>query len=117
METIHQTVRTEFHYPVHFTRGVFEAGNTVLRDVIACGGSSSRRRTIFVVDEGVCTHERRLLQQLESYCHAHSEVIDNVAAPIVVPGGEAVKNGSEYVDLVRGAVNTYGICRHSFVVA
>ena len=115
METIHQTVRTEFHYPVHFTRRVFGAGNTVLRDVIGSGGS--RRRTIFVVDEGVCTPERNFLQQLERYCRAHSDVIENVAAPIVVTGGEAVKNGSEYVDSVRSAVNTYGICRHSFVVA
>ena len=115
METIQQTVRTEFHYPVHFTRRAFQAGNTVLRDVIASGDGT--RRAVFVVDEGVCTPERHFLQQLDSYCHAHSDVIENVAAPIVVPGGEAVKNGSEYVDFVRSAVNTYGICRHSFVVA
>src|SRR2546430_12264817 len=99
METIHQTVRTEFHYPVHFTRRVLQAGNTVLRDLIA--SSDSTRRAVFVVDEGVCTHERRFLQQLESYCHAYSDVIENVAAPIVVPGGEAVKNGGEYVDFGR----------------
>jgi 3-dehydroquinate synthase len=115
METIHQTVRTEFHYPVHFTRRAFEAGNTILRDVIASGGG--RRRAIFVIDEGVCTPERRFLQQLESYCRAHSGVIENAAPPIVVPGGEAVKNSGEYVDLVRTAVNIGGICRHSFVVA
>jgi 3-dehydroquinate synthase len=115
METIHQTVRTEFHYPVHFTRRVFEAGNTVLRDVVASGHGA--RPVLFVIDESVCTHERCFLQQLESYCRAYSDVIENVAAPIVVPGGEAVKNGNEYVDLVRSAVNEYGICRHSFVVA
>ena len=114
METIHQTVRTEFHYPVHFTRRAFQTRNMVLRDVI--GSDAGPRRTIFVVDQGVCTAERRFLQQLESYCHAHSDVIENVASPIVVPGGEAVKNGSHYVDFIRDAVNTYGICRHSFVV-
>jgi len=115
METIQQTVRIELHYAVHFTRQVFEVRNTVLRDVVASGGGA--RRAIFIVDEGVCTPERQFLQQLESYCHAHSDVITNVAAPIVVPGGETVKNGREYVDLVRSAVNTHGICRHSFVVA
>jgi 3-dehydroquinate synthase len=114
METIQQTVRIELHYAVHFTRQVFEVRNTVLRDVVGSGGA---RRAIFIVDDGVCTPERQILQQLESYCHAHSDVITNVAPPIVVPGGEAVKNGREYVDLVRSAVNTYGICRHSFVVA
>ena len=115
METIHQTVRTEFHYAVHFTRRVFQPGNMVLREVIASANGS--RRVIFVVDEGVCTAERDFLGQLERYCHAHSDVIENVAAPIVVPGGEIVKNGSEYVNIVRSAVNTYGICRHSFVIA
>jgi 3-dehydroquinate synthase len=115
METIHQTVRTEFHYPVHFTRRVFEAGNTVLRDVIASGHGA--RLVLFVIDESVCTHERQFLQQLESYCRAYSDVIENVAVPIVVPGGETVKNGNEYADLVRSAMNRYGICRHSFVVA
>jgi 3-dehydroquinate synthase len=115
METIHQTVRTEFHYPVHFTRGVFQLGNTVLRQVIASANGS--RRVIFVVDEGVCTAERDLLGQLEGYCHAHSDAIENVTAPIVVPGGEIVKNCSEYVNIVRSAVNTFGICRHSLVIA
>jgi 3-dehydroquinate synthase len=115
METIQQTVRTEFRYPVHFTRRVFESGNTVLRDVIA--SADGPRQVLVVIDEGVCTPERGFLQQLESYCRAHSDVIENVAAPIVVPGGEAVKNGNEYVDLVRNAVNAYGICRHSFVIA
>jgi 3-dehydroquinate synthase len=115
METIHQTVRTEFHYPVHFTRRAFEAANTILRDVISSGGGG--RRAVFVVDEGVCTPERHFLQQLETYCRAHSGVIENAASPIVVPGGEAVKNGGEYVDLVRSAVNICGVCRHSFIVA
>jgi len=115
METIQQTVRIELHYAVHFTRQVFEVRNTVLRDVIAASGGA--RRAIFIVDEGVCAPERQFLQQLESYSHAHSDVITNVASPIVVPGGEAVKNGREYVDLVRSAVNAHGICRHSFVVA
>src|SRR6476469_5713624 len=112
METIQQTVRTRFHYPVHFTRRAFETGNAVLRDVIASSGS--RRQAVFVIDEGVCTPERHFLQQLEAYCRVHSDVIENAASPIVVPGGEAVKNDSEYVDLVRSAVNMYGICRHSF---
>jgi 3-dehydroquinate synthase len=115
METIHQTVRTEFHYPVHFTRRVFQPSNTVLRDIIA--STNGPRRAIFVVDEGVCTTERDFVGQLERYCRAHSEAVENVAPPIVVPGGEIVKNNSEYVNMVRSAVNTYGICRHSFVIA
>ncbi len=114
METIHQSVRTEFRYPVHFTRGAFDIGNMALREVIASGGSS--RRTLFVVDEGVCTRERNFLQQIENYCRFHADSIENIAPPIVVPGGETVKNDSRYVDSVRSAIHAHGICRHSFVI-
>jgi 3-dehydroquinate synthase len=115
METIHQTVRTEFQYPVHFTRRAFDIGNTALRGVIASGGSS--RRTLFVVDEGICTPKRNFLQQIENYCRFHADAIENIAPPIVVPGGETVKNDGRYVDSVRRAIHVHGICRHSFVVA
>jgi 3-dehydroquinate synthase len=113
METIHQTVRTEFQYPVHFTRGVFHADNTVLRDLIA--SSRGTRRVLFVLDEGVCTPRRELPAQIENYCRVHSSVIEREAAPLVVPGGEEIKNGDEYVNVIRDAVNRHGICRHSFI--
>lgn len=116
MRSIHQTVRAEFHYPVHFTREAFRPANQILRNVLA-NGAATRRRILFVVDEGVCTSGRQLLTQIEAYCRTHAAVIQNVADPIVVPGGEIVKNSREYVDVVRGAVNAHGICRHSFVIA
>ena len=106
MEAIQQIVRAEFRYGVHFTRGVFEPGNTILRNVIASAGAAPRR-TMFVVEEGVCTNGSRLLQQIDAYCRAHAAVIDTVTAPIVVPGGEVVKNSNLYVDLLREMVNTH----------
>ena len=115
MDTIHQTVRTEFHYPVHFTRGVFQVRNRLFRDLI--GSGRGEKRVLFVVDEGVCTPARAFLEQIDTYCQTHCDVIENVAVPIVVPGGEDIKNGDQYVNLIRDAVNRHGICRHSFVVA
>lgn len=116
MDPIQQTVRAEFHYSVHFTRGIFQPANRILRSVLA-SGATAQRRSLFIVDEGVCTSERRLLAQIDAYCCAHAAVIQNVSSPIVVPGGEIVKNSGKYVDLVRDAVNVHGICRHSFVIA
>ena len=115
METIHQRVRTEFHYPVHFTRKALDTGNMTLREVIASGGNS--RRTLFVVDEGVCAPKRNFLQQIEDYCRFHADVIESIAPPIVAPGGETVKNDGRYVDSVRSAIHAHGICRDSVVVA
>ncbi|UJH90698.1 3-dehydroquinate synthase [Antarcticibacterium sp. 1MA-6-2] len=39
------------------------------------------------------------------------------ADPLVIPGGEGVKNEKIYVEQILEASNTYGIDRHSFIVA
>lgn len=116
MRLIQQTACVEFHYPVHFTREAFRPANQILRSVLA-SGAATQRRILFVVDEGVCTGGRQLITQIDAYCRAHADAVQNVTEPIVIPGGEIVKNSSEYVDIVRDAVNMHGICRHSFVIA
>jgi 3-dehydroquinate synthase len=116
MRLIQQTVLAEFHYPVYFTREVFRPCNPILRNVLA-SANESQRRVLFVVDKGLCTSARQLPAQIDTYCHAHADVIQSVAEPIVIPGGEVVKNSSEYVNIVRHAVHVHGICRHSFVIA
>jgi 3-dehydroquinate synthase len=116
MNTLQQTVRAEFRYEVHFTRRVFDPGNTALRDTIA-GGGAAPRKTLFVVDELVCASYPGLLDRIAEYCRIHNAVIENVTSPLVVPGGEAVKNATQCVDLLQNLINDYGMCRHSFVVA
>ena len=116
METLQQTVRAEFRYAVHFTRRIFDPANRALRDVIATGGTAPRK-TLFVVDEFLCASYPGLLDRIAEYCRVHSAVIQNVTSPLVVPGGEAVKNTDQCVDLIQNLINSYGICRHSFVVA
>jgi 3-dehydroquinate synthase len=114
--TIEQTVRVEFRYGVHFTREVFSLNNPILRQAIS-RGDGIPSKMIFVVDEGVATRDRRLLEQIDGYCRRHSVVMNSVTTPLVVPGGEALKNTDQYVHLVRDMIHSYGICRHSFVVA
>jgi 3-dehydroquinate synthase len=74
-------------------------------------------RVAFVIDEGVCTGQRDLLEQIDAYCRTRAETTQNVTAPMVFPGGEVLKNSSHYVNLIQKAVNTHAICRHSFVIA
>ena len=115
MKTLQQTVRAEFRYSVNFTRGVFDIDNSTLSDTIRTGGEGPRK-TLFVVDELVCASYPGLLDRIAEYCRVHSDVIENVTSPLVVPGGEAVKNATQCVELIQNLINDYGICRHSFVV-
>jgi 3-dehydroquinate synthase len=116
MDAIHQTVRVEFRYSVHFTRGIFHPGNGLLRSIVESGGELPRK-LLFVVDEQVAASFPTLLDEISEYCRNNSAAIDMASPPLTVPGGEMVKNSSKQVERIQNAINEHRICRHSFVVA
>jgi 3-dehydroquinate synthase len=111
---IDQEVVVTFRYPVRFTRGLFHPANATLRDVVQADG---RARLLVVVDEGVAEAHPRLVRDVERYCAAHADALHLPAPPLVVPGGEAIKNESGPVSQIRAAIDVHGVDRHSYVVA
>jgi 3-dehydroquinate synthase len=111
---IDQEVVVTFRYPVLFTRALFALDNPTLRDVVQAAG---RARLLVVVDEGVAEAHPALVGDVRRYCAAHAGVLDLPAAPLVVPGGEAIKNEAGPVSQIRAAIEVHGVDRHSYVVA
>jgi 3-dehydroquinate synthase len=111
---IDQEVVVTFRYPVRFTRGLFHPANPTLRDVVQADG---RARLLVVVDEGVAVAHPELVGAVERYCAAHADALHLPAPPLVVPGGEAIKNESGPVSQIRAAIDVHGVDRHSYVVA
>ena len=112
MRTIDQTVNVTFHYPVHFTEGLFRADNPLLADTLT---QNEPKRVLFVVDEGVAEHHPELIGEIERYCEAW-EGLESSTSPLVVQGGEATKNNPANVEAVQRAVHEFGIDRHAYVV-
>jgi 3-dehydroquinate synthase len=111
---IDQEVVVTFRYPVRFTRGLFQPANPILREVVQAEG---RARLLVVVDEGVAQAHPRLVGDVERYCAAHADALHLPAPPLVVPGGEAIKNEAGPVRQIRAAIDIHGVDRHSYVVA
>jgi 3-dehydroquinate synthase len=111
---IDQEVVVTFRYPVLFTRALFAPDNPTLRDVVQAAG---RARLLVVVDEGVAEAHPALVGDVQRYCAAHASVLDLPAPPLVVPGGEAIKNEPGPVSQIRAAIDVHGVDRHSYVVA
>jgi 3-dehydroquinate synthase len=111
---LEQEVVVRFTYPIRFTRGIFAAANPTLRDAV---GPEAVARILVVVDDGVVRAHPTLAADVQAYCAAHAARLQLAAAPLVVPGGEAIKNDSDAVAAVRGAIDTYAIDRHAYVVA
>lgn len=111
---IDQEVVVTFRYPVKFTHGLLDPLNPTLRDVVV---AEDRARLLVVIDEGVADAHPTMTSDVAVYCGAHADVLELTAPPLVVPGGEAIKNQSGPVDEIRAAIDVHGVDRHSYVVA
>ncbi len=116
MRTIQQSFSVKFSYPVHFTANVFSADNHSLADVIAADGSSSPRKMLFIIDDGVSGSHPKLMEQIKNYASFHKSLIELCGEPMVIPGGEGCKNDQGLLDEIVGAINHFGVDRHSYVV-
>lgn len=117
IKTIHQDFQVSFRYPVHFTTGLFDLENPLFHEVIRDAGGDLPKKVLAVVDRGLYRHHPGLLANLEGYCREHAEVIALTGAPLLLPGGEAVKNDPLYVTILHQAIQSAGLCRHSYVAA
>ena len=114
LHDIDQEVVVTFRYPVKFTHGLLDLRNRTLRDVVQ---ADDRARLLVVIDEGVADAHPTMTEDVVAYCETHADAVELMAAPLVVPGGEAIKNQPGPVDEIRAAIDIHGVDRHSYVVA
>ena len=112
---LEQRFELAIHYPVIFSREVFSADNTVLRDLLQAAGDQ-RHRVLVVIDSGVLDAHPGLPQDIASYAGQHRDVLELVDQPFVVRGGEVCKTDPQEVDAIWALVEQHRICRHSFVI-
>lgn len=102
-----------YDYALHFTRDVFHPGNPVLAESV----QGERPALLAVVDRGVLTHHPTLPLRLQAYAAHYSDCMRLAGAPVVLPGGEAVKEDMAHVQRVLAAIEQRGVDRHSYVLA
>ena len=117
LPVIEQRIEVTYRYRVLFTEHVFAADNSLLAETLAAAEAEAPTRFLCVVEEALVRHQPDLLERIQAYARRYREFVTLVAPPLVVPGGERVKNAPELVSAVQDAINQGAICRHSYVVA
>ncbi|MEX2397074.1 MAG: 3-dehydroquinate synthase, partial [Balneolales bacterium] len=112
---IKQNVQVTFNYQVAFTNGLFHPENSLLKDTL-CPSPGSKAKLLCIVDEGLIQHNPELLFDIEDYFNSQDN-LHSVRSPLLVPGGEAVKNDNKHINEIQRLVHEYGIDRHSFILA
>ncbi len=106
-----------FTYALHFTRHAFAPGNDTLIKAISPEATTQQPpRVAVVVDAGLARQNPSLTTQITEYFTAYSNKATLVAPPLLITGGEAVKNTLRSVYKVLQLINDGKIDRHAYVV-
>ncbi|SMB99556.1 3-dehydroquinate synthase [Hymenobacter roseosalivarius DSM 11622] len=117
LPSLQQQFQVSFSYPVHFTEGLFEVSNPLLRDVLAQDGGRAPRKVFFALDSGVAEQHPHLTSQIVRYVEAHADVLQLSGPVALIPGGEQCKNQPALVQQLLEAVDAHHIDRHSYLAA
>jgi 3-dehydroquinate synthase len=111
--SLERTIRVEFAHRIFFTRSVFARENRLLAQLI----SGRPAKALVVVDAEVARVFSRLRNEISAYFADERCGAQLVCAPLIVPGGEAVKNGRALVEQLYVEIERHGIDRHSYLIA
>lgn len=114
---IQRTVQVSFRHQIFFTRGLFLKRNPLLRDILADGNPSARRKVLVVLDEALALAQPRLTPAIENYFDGSSRTCELVCPPVVIEGGERTKNSYFHVSEIQSLVDRFHIDRHSYIIA
>ena len=110
-----QSFSVPFRFPVYFTQAAWAPENRVVVDAFTRLEPSRRHRVLVVIDDHVARAQPALTGRVQDYFAAHSASLELVAPPVLVAGGEAVKNDIVHAFGILQRINDTGIDRQSFV--
>jgi 3-dehydroquinate synthase len=103
------------HYPVLFENQVFDSANPVLRDLLNQDRQAYQKVFIYL-DAGVDKNNPQLCQKICAYFQHHRAVLDLVASPQIIAGGEAAKQDDQVKKMYQQMLH-HQLDRHSCVLA
>ncbi len=104
-------------YTVRFTDDLFTRKNPLLADVLCEGPEPLPRKCLCFIDAGLAKVQPELDGRIRMYFEACADSARLVQPPIVLPGGEAAKNGFDVAQKVLELARTERISRHAFILA
>ncbi|EMY68478.1 3-dehydroquinate synthase [Leptospira vanthielii] len=118
LSPISSEFQVPYRYTVQFTKGIFHLTNPSLRNfLISEQKEGAIKKALVVLDEGLTLHYPNLMTEIKTYFHGFGSVVQLTGNIMVIPGGEECKNNPILWESLVEAVDTYGIDRHSYIVA
>jgi len=103
-----------FRFDVFFTENVFSPANDLLREILK---QAAPEKLLIVIEEPIVSSMPKLVDDIRAYLSSTVNGIQLVAEPLILPGGEKLKNDFLPVQKLHSLIEQHGLSRHSFVAA
>lgn len=100
-----------------FTRDVFSPANGLLAELLTPREPGENVRAMLFWDAGLETAFPGIGMKIFQWFESRRDRVRLAMPPISLPGGEAMKNDPRQLERVWAAINSAGLCRHSYVAA
>lgn len=116
MQRIERELGVRYRLRVFFTENAFDSRNDTLREAFG-EPATPPRRVLALLDAGLVAAQPTLPRRLRRCFAAGRDLPQLAGPPVVLPGGESVKNDRAQVERVLTLIERHGIDRQSFVLA
>lgn len=116
MSPIDHKISISFQHRIYFTKNIFGLSNAMLKEVLT-GERGQVPKALVVLDESLHAAQSALAPQIESWFKSNSSHVQLVCPPIILEGGERLKNSFFHVSEIQSHIDRYHIDRHSYVIA
>ena len=113
---IQQNFQVQFNYNISFTEAIFNENNSLLAEVLTATHSNTMSKAVVILDEGMFQHHPNLIIDIQAYFKTCCHNVELKGKPLLVAGGENIKNDWGAVENVLDLLNTEKIDRHSYVL-
>lgn len=115
-DLVEQRFSVAFDYPVAFCENALLPEDPTLAWSIARREPERRHPLKVVLDEGVVRAQPDLVERLLGYVRKHEAALELRGEPVVVPGGEAVKNDPALLERLHAAFAAARLDRQAVVL-
>jgi 3-dehydroquinate synthase len=116
MAVVERQIHVSYRHQIHFTHGVFDPANPLLKFILLDKEAGRARRALVVLDESLAQAAPALARRIETYFASAAPEVLLVCPPLVMEGGERVKNSYFHVSEVQSQVERYHLDRQSYLL-
>jgi 3-dehydroquinate synthase len=96
MSAIEHSISISFKHRIWFTKNVFSLSNRLLKEIMA-KSEGQQPKALVILDESLHLAQPALAPQIEIWFKTYAETCRLVCAPVILEGGERVKNSYFHV--------------------